>query len=183
MIDLSTLPSRLPAIHTTSGPINIERIGVKHTDMLCEAAQKSIQHVRPWLGTALCPLTPAQSRQCIQTLEEQRSTGYGITYLLILGSQCLGMGLINHIHPVHQTANLGYWIRPETCGQGLAGALCEALKKLAFSQAGLHRLEMYIEPNNKASLRVALKVGAEKEGLCRKRIFGRNALLYALTAD
>lgn len=183
MIDLTILPSRLPAIATTASPITIERAGVKHADQLCEAAQKSIQHVRPWLGTGLCPLSPTQARQCLQELDEQRLRGYGICYLLLMDDKCLGMGFINYIHPLHKTANLGFWIRPEACGQGLAVALCESLKKLAFAQVDLHRLELLIEPNNKASLRVAEKVGAEKEGFCRKRIFGRDALLYALTTN
>lgn len=183
MIDLSTLPSRLPAIATTASPINIERISDKHADMLCEAAQQSITHVRPWLGTALCPVTPAQARQCITTLKAQRESGYGITYLLVMDGKCLGMGFINYIHPLHGNANLGFWIRPEACGQGVAVKLGQALKKLAFNQMNLCRLELFIEPNNKASLRVAEKLGAEKEGFLRKRINGRNALLYAVTSE
>lgn len=183
MIDLSTLPSRLPAIATTTSPISIERAGQKHADMLCEASQQSVSHVRPWMGTDLCPVTPAQARQCLTTLENQREQGYGITYLLVMDNRCLGMGLINYIHPLHRNANLGFWIRPEACGQGLAVQLCQALKKLAFDQMDLFRLELFIEPNNKASLRVAEKLGAEKEGYCRKRVCGRHALLYALTNE
>ena len=183
MIDLTILPSRLPSIVTTSEPIIVERASLKHADALSEAAQKSIVHVRPWLGASLCPVTPAQARQCLQELDANRAQSYGITYLLMMNEKCLGMGFINYIHPIHQSANLGFWIRPEACGQGLAVALCNTLLKLAFQQMNLLRLELYIEPNNKASLRVAEKIGAEKEGFCRKRIFGRDALLYALTAS
>ncbi|MAI63377.1 MAG: ribosomal-protein-serine acetyltransferase, partial [Alteromonas sp.] len=42
MIDLSILPSRLPPIHTEQGPVSIQRIALKHRDMLCEAGQQSI---------------------------------------------------------------------------------------------------------------------------------------------
>ena len=91
--------------------------------------------------------------------------------------------LQDHIHHAHLSANLGYWLRPDACGRGLATAICNALKKLAFSQMNLHRLECFVEPNNKASLRVAERIGAIKEGLCRKRVFGRDALLYALVND
>lgn len=181
MIDLSILPSRLPPIHTEQGPVTIQRIALKHVDALCEASQQSIHHVKPWLGAALCPVTPALAKQCIQSMEAARDSGYGLTYLLMHDERCLGMGIINYIHHTHLTANLGYWLRPDSCGKGLATAICEALKKLAFNQMNLHRLECLIEPNNKASLRVAERIGAEKEGLCRKRIFGRDALLYSIT--
>lgn len=182
MIDLSILPSRLPPIHTEQGPVTIERIATKHTQRLCEASQQSIHHVKPWLGSGLCPVTPALAKQCISTMETDRETGYGLTYLLIHDERCLGMGIINYIHHTHLTANLGYWLRPDACGKGLATAICETLKKLAFNQMNLHRLECLIEPNNKASLRVAERIGAVKEGLCRKRVFGRDALLYSITA-
>lgn len=180
MIDLSILPSRLPPIHTEQGPVSIQRIARKHCDMLCEAGQQSIHHVKPWFGSSTCPVTPALSKQCIESMEKARESGYGLTYLLVHEERCLGMGIINHIHHTHLTANLGYWLRPDACGKGLAIAICEALKKLAFSQMNLNRLECFVEPNNKASLRVAERIGAIKEGLCRKRVFGRDALLYAL---
>lgn len=178
-----TLPARLPVAQSTPDNISVVRLASKHEDALCDACRASSQHVRPWLGSQLCPLTPSATRQCINDMEHKRATGYGITYLLMQQDTCLGMGLINHIHPLHNTANLGYWIRPEACGQGLAVALCQSLMKLAFAQMSLQRLELFIEPNNKASMRVADKLGAEKEGLCRQRIFGRDAYLYALLAN
>ena len=183
MIDLSVLPSRLPPILTSEGQVEVQRLAHKHADMLSEAGQQSAAHVRPWMGNAVCPVTPAASKQCIRDMEAQRGHGYGITYLLIANERCLGMGLINYIHPVHLSANLGYWLRPDTCGRGLATALCRALMKLGFSQMGLNRLECLVEPNNKASLRVLSRLGAEKEGLCRKRLYGKDALLYSLTSE
>jgi ribosomal-protein-alanine N-acetyltransferase len=182
LIDLSILPSRLPPIHTEQGPVTIQRIAPKHTEALCEAGQHAISHVKPWFGSSVCPVTPMQSKQCIDAMEDARRNDYGLTYLLMHDEKCLGMGIINHIHHTHFTANLGYWLRQDACGKGLATAICEALKKLAFSQMNLHRLECFIEPNNKASLRVAERIGAVKEGLCRKRVFGRDALLYAVIA-
>lgn len=179
-MDLTILPSRLPPIQTTQGPVTLQRIARKHAEILLEAGQQSAHHVKPWLGVALTPQTPVAAKQCIDDMEKSRELGYGIAYLLVHDNRCLGMGIINYIHPLHLTANLGYWIRPDACGQGLAVALCQSLKKLAFSQMNLHRLECYIEPNNKASIRVAEKIGAEKEGYCRKRIFGRHALLYSV---
>ncbi|WP_246261455.1 GNAT family N-acetyltransferase [Alteromonas ponticola] len=168
-------------MQTAEGPVSIERIAAKHVDALCEASQYSVEHVKPWLGTGLCPVTIPAAKQCVTSLEQSRQQNYGIAYLLITESQCLGMGVINYIHPLHLNANLGFWIRPEMTGKGLAVALSQRLIKLAFEQMKLVRLELLIEPANKASLRVAHKLNAEKEGLCRKRVMGRDALLFSLT--
>lgn len=183
MSDLITLPSRLPVAPSDYGDISVARLSQKHLDSLCEACRASASHVRPWLGNSLCPITPTATRQCIEEMEKKRASGYGITYLLMSEATCLGMGIINYIHPLHATANLGYWIRPEACGRGLAVNLCQSLAKLAFSQISLQRLELLVEPGNKASMRVADKLGAQREGLCRKRVFGRDAYLYALLAN
>lgn len=50
------------------------------------------------------------------------------------------------------------------------GLMSEALKKaveIAFTDLGLHRIEANIMPKNKASIRVAEKLGFQNEGLAR----------------
>lgn len=163
--------------------MTVTRLAVKHQDVLCQASRLAADSVKPWMGSQLCPVTPVAARQCIEQQEQLRHTGYGITYLLMHEQACLGLGTINHIHAVHGTGNLGYWIRPDVSGRGLAVTLCQSLIKLAFAQMGMHRLELFIEPANQPSLRVAEKLGALKEGLCRKRILGRDAWLYALVGE
>lgn len=183
MIDLSILPSRLPSPKNPYASVSVVRLGARYSEALGEACRASATHVKPWLGTQLCPVTPAAIKKFIQSCENNRKNGYGIIYLLMGQERCLGMGIINYIHPVHEVANLGYWIRPEACGNNLAVTLCQSLQKLAFSQIQLRRLELFIEPDNKASIRVAQKLGAHCEGLCEQRVFGRDAYLYALVGN
>ena len=181
--DLTTLPARLPSIRTQQGPVAIQRIQARHADVLAEAGVAAGPSVQPWLGKTLCPGSLRHAQQAISQLEQSRKHGFGICYVLHFNNQCLGMGIINYIHPTHKNANLGYWLHPDARGQGLAVALCDKLKQLAFQQMSLTRLELFIEPDNLASISVAKRLNAVKEGLCRKRIFGRDAILYSLTSD
>lgn len=180
MIDLTTIPSRLTPLRTEQGPITVERINSQHQQAFLDASIAAKDAVHPWMGTSLCPTTPLAAKQSIEKLEQARQAGFGVAYLMMFEGKCLGFGAINYIHPTHLTANLGYWIHPNMQGQGLAMALCKVLCKLAQSQLNLIRLELYIEPANVASIKVASKLGAVKEGLCRKRVFGRDAYLYGL---
>lgn len=182
MIDLSVLPARLPPIHTQQGPVTVERIQAQHAELLADAGLEAAESVQPWLGKNLCPTSLRSANQTIQYIEQQRAYGSGLGYLICFNKQCLGMSFINQINLVHAVGNLGYWLRPSACGQGLALAMCKSMLRLAFSQMSLVRLELYIEPNNHPSLALAKRLGAEKEGLCRKRIFSRDALLYSLVA-
>ncbi len=65
----------------------------------------------------------------------------------------------------------GYWIVKEACGQGYAGEALAAFCVLAlFGQEGIDRVELRIEPQNHASIRVAEKAGFVREALLRRRL-------------
>lgn len=53
-----------------------------------------------------------------------------------------------------------------------------------FETLGLNRIEIHVQPANEASCRVAEKLGAVRESLCRNRVVHRgepqDAVLYAL---
>ncbi|GAA2801232.1 hypothetical protein GCM10010470_40360 [Saccharopolyspora taberi] len=65
----------------------------------------------------------------------------------------------------------------------MASAALKAMTSFAWSIAELHRIELYVEPRNRASCRVAETAGYEREGLLRshQEIGGirRDMLLYA----
>lgn len=181
MIDLSTLPLRLPSIKTCQGPVAVERLQRQHALALAEAGKIAAESVHPWMGKTLCPITLRNAQQSITQIEQGRQQGFGIAYTLMHNTSCLGMGVINYIHPVHKNANLGFWLVPNARGQGLATALCHSLLTLAFNQIDVTRAELFIEPTNHPSIKLAERLHAHREGLCKKRIFGRDALLFSIT--
>lgn len=80
-------------------------------------------------------------------------------------------GLVGEIHLSNvlrgpfQNGMVGYWIDREQAGQGLAPEAIVLLLQFAFEDLRLHRVEIAIVPRNKASLRVAEKLGLREEGL------------------
>ncbi|QGN35429.1 GNAT family N-acetyltransferase [Microlunatus sp. Gsoil 973] len=80
-------------------------------------------------------------------------------------------------------ATAGYAIAPVARGQGRAAEALVALTAFGWSLSQLHRIELYIEPWNVASLRTADAAGYICEGLLRSHqaIGGRRVdmLLYA----
>lgn len=63
-------------------------------------------------------------------------------------------------------ARVGYWVAAAHRGRGLSGKALRALAPWAF-EAGVERLELYVEPHNLASQRVAEGAGFRWEGLLR----------------
>jgi RimJ/RimL family protein N-acetyltransferase len=96
----------------------------------------------------------------------------------------LGGCSVSHLHPVYHLCNLGYWVRTSRHGEGIAGRAARLAARFAFEQVGLIRAEIVVAVDNKASMRVAEKVGAHYEGILRNRmVVGRNifdAHMYSL---
>lgn len=88
---------------------------------------------------------------------------------------------------VFQNAYLGYRIFNNHWGQGYATEACKAALTIAFKDLKLHRVEAGIGPKNRASLKVAKRIGLNKEGLSPRRIFSNgkweDLVLYAATSE
>jgi ribosomal-protein-serine acetyltransferase len=65
---------------------------------------------------------------------------------------------------------VGYWVRSSATPQGVATAALQRLVQWAFQHTALMRLEVVVSTQNAASLRVAEKAGAVREGVLRKRL-------------
>ncbi|MFF0343408.1 GNAT family N-acetyltransferase [Kribbella sp. NPDC004875] len=61
-------------------------------------------------------------------------------------------------------ANLGYWVDEQYAGRGIVPTAVAMAADHCWFTLGLHRIEVAIRPENKASLRVVEKLGFRYEG-------------------
>ncbi len=96
----------------------------------------------------------------------------------------LGSVGIHNLDPETGRCSAGYWVAAPARGHGVARRALELLCGFAFAELGVERIELWIEPVNAASLRVAEAVGFRREGLLRSfmRVGGdrRDMLMYSL---
>jgi [ribosomal protein S5]-alanine N-acetyltransferase len=82
-------------------------------------------------------------------------------------------------------ATVGYSVSAAHRGCGIASSALKALTTFAWTIPALYRVELFIEPWNNSSIRVAEASGYQQEGLLRshQEIGGtrRDMLLYAIT--
>ncbi|WP_189644735.1 GNAT family N-acetyltransferase [Luteimonas gilva] len=71
----------------------------------------------------------------------------------------------------HRHAELGYALRSDLWGQGLAREAASAALDWAFRTLRLHRVEADIDPRNEASRRILRRLGFVSEGVLRERFF------------
>ena len=81
----------------------------------------------------------------------------------VVGS--IGMG-VNDSH----TGHVGYWCVRDARGRGVTTRALRLLCDHAFEDLRLERLELITDPDNRASQRVAEKVGFRREGVLRSHL-------------
>jgi len=86
-----------------------------------------------------------------------------------------------------RSAYVGYWIDQSYAGHGYIPRAVALVSDYALTSLGLHRIEINIRPENRASLRVVEKLGFRYEGLRRRYLHidgdWRDHSSYALCAD
>lgn len=135
-------------------------------------------------------LTRSQFKKILQRQKNQADDDHFFEYGVFQKNDGVLVGqvsLMDISRGIFQNAYLGYRIFNPYWGRGYATQACLQLMALAFKQKKLHRLEAGISAKNKASIRVAEKIGFKKEGLSRKRLFVDNKwqdlLIYAVTCE
>lgn len=68
------------------------------------------------------------------------------------------------------SATIGYWVIPEVAGRGLMTLAVAMAFDLAFTDLGLHRVELNIRPENARSLAIPRHLGLRQEGVRRRYI-------------
>ncbi|HJQ98867.1 MAG TPA: GNAT family N-acetyltransferase [Candidatus Polarisedimenticolaceae bacterium] len=71
----------------------------------------------------------------------------------------------------HRRAELGYVLRRDHWGRGLATEAVSAVLDFAFGEMGLHRVGADTDPRNSASARLLERLGFQREGLQRETYF------------
>lgn len=75
-----------------------------------------------------------------------------------------------HVSRSSRSGEIGYWIRTEDTGQGIATEATRAALRIGFEALYMHRMILRVAIGNHASERVAAKLGFVREGVLREEI-------------
>lgn len=115
----------------------------------------------PWVVA-----TPPDAALAEARIAEQRTqfeTGPGWVYGIFEGRRVLGsVGLFERIGP--GALEIGYWIRSDAAGRGLATTAAAIVRDVAFDQCGADRVEIRCNPANAPSNAIARRLGFLLQG-------------------
>jgi RimJ/RimL family protein N-acetyltransferase len=140
-------------------------------ETLFAAARESMSTVGAWLWWCTPEFKREAARAWVdrQVMAFQAKTEFEFVICSSSG-RFLGACGLNSIDSVNARANLGYWVRSTETRHGIATEATRQLVRWAFQNTDLIRLEIVVAKDNLASLRVAEKAGAIREGTLRQRL-------------
>lgn len=124
--------------------------------------------VRPWEA-----VTPDDGREpsfprLRRLLDRQAREGTLLPFAIVADDVLVGqIHLFEVAWGSRRSGSVGYWLAQSATGQGIATWAVAMVMDYALGQAGLHRLEVNIRPDNTRSLAVVERLGLTCEGTRR----------------
>jgi ribosomal-protein-alanine N-acetyltransferase len=172
----------------THGDVKLRIAKMRDSKALEKIILGNREWLRPWEATN--PGAPnsfdikAQLRGLIRQLDDQSGIPFVIEVQGVIQGQ---LNVANIMYGSVSSAVLGYWVSPEVAGRGVTPTSVALVTDYLMSQMGLHRVEIDIRPENKASLRVIEKLGFRYEGLKQRYIHingdWRDHYVFAITKE
>jgi RimJ/RimL family protein N-acetyltransferase len=143
--------------------------------LLKEAIDSSLEHLQPWMPWALDePQTLEQKAELIGYFRAGFAAGENFTYGIFGADEAELLGSTG-LHPRVGPGGLeiGYWVRASATRQGIVTESTAALTRVGLEICEADRIEIRIEPRNRASTGVPRKLGFVEEATLRRRLPGR----------
>lgn len=157
---------RLPVLGT--GRFQLRGFEPGDLDLVREAAADPII---PLISTVPSPFSDEAGRRFVERQRHRLRDGFGYSFVIVERDRATGrpvgsIGLWLRDLDLGR-ASVGYWVVGSARGRGAATSALGALTGWALGELGVPRLELYAEPWNEASIRVARANGFGAEGVLR----------------
>jgi len=173
----------------SDGHLLIRPFRIEDLSPMYEAVRESITELSPWLPWCHPDYRIEDTSAFIISREDAwRNEGeYGFAVCDVETGKFLGGVGISQVNQIYKCANLGYWVRSSCVGRGVASSAARLAARYGLEELGLQRIEILVATGNHASQRAALKAGAVREGVLRKRLLingqSQDAVVYSLVAE
>lgn len=153
------------------GPVSIRLIRPRDARVLQQQLLDNRSWLRRWEATSPDGPVSFDMRLSIRRLLQQHREGAGVPYVMEYEGQVTGqLNVWGIARGSLASATIGYWIAEEFAGRNVTPISVALATDICFRELNLHRVEICIRPENRASLRVVEKLGFRYEGYRRRYI-------------
>ncbi len=113
------------------------------------------------------PYTEDDARDYIERTRQGWAEGTTSNFAVLVDGAAVGSIGITWLEPEQGVAEVGYWIAPETRGQGTCTRAVRLVSQWVLERPGMERLQLRADEENGASRKVAENAGFTQEGILR----------------
>jgi ribosomal-protein-alanine N-acetyltransferase len=185
-------PARLGPLRVGAGVLEVRKPKLSDAAAWSRIRRRDRRHLETWEPTApgdwdnnnAAFAWPGQW----STLRSLARRGMSLPFVITVDGDVAGQVTVgNVVRGSLCSAWIGYWVGTHAVGGGVATGAAALVVDHCFREAGLHRLEATVRPENTPSIRVLTKLGFREEGLFRRYLdvagAWRDHLCYALTTE
>ncbi len=151
-----------------SESLDLERSHADHLDELVGAVNASLDQLRPWMPWAQRPATAESIAEFLRHADVDWDEGREFQYAMRGGGGGGGGGGPSnsnigycglHARLGMGALEIGYWVRSDRTGHGVATAAAGALARTALGRSGVDRVEIHCDAANSRSAAIPPKLG------------------------
>lgn len=151
-------PSRPPEVLDVAG-VQLRRHRVDDADAIAEAVAASLAELRPWMTWASDEAADPDVQRCrLEDVVPHWDDGTDFSYLIVASNQVIGsIGLHARVGP--EALEIGYWLRTDFTGRGIATACTGELTSAALALDQTSRVEIHCDEANSRSAAIPRRLG------------------------
>jgi len=153
------------------GPVSIRLVRARDARVLQQLLLDNRSWLRRWEATSPDGPVSFDMRLSIRRLLQQHREGSGVPYVMEYDGEVTGqLNVWGIARGSLASATIGYWIAEKFAGRNITPISVALATDICFRELNLHRVEICIRPENRASLRIVEKLGFRYEGYRRRYI-------------
>jgi ribosomal-protein-serine acetyltransferase len=140
---------------------------------LDEAVQASLAELGRWLPWAAGGYDRSVAQQFVRDSVQSWAEAKAYDFVIRRPAdpdRHLGNVSVWYTSRAGPVGEVGYWVRTDEAGRGIATEAVAGILEAAFEEVGMHRVVLRIAVGNRGSERIAEKLGFVQEGLLREEV-------------
>jgi ribosomal-protein-serine acetyltransferase len=147
--------------------LELKTLELEHSEALYEAVDSCRAYLRKWLPWVDSTRSPRDSVIFIESSRRQEEAENGFQLGIWQNGLLVGCIGFHALNKSNRRTSLGYWLREDAQGRGIARRSVAKLVDHAFEEFKMHRLEIRCGVENVKSRAIPEKLGFKFEGVAR----------------